>query len=61
LPLSKSFNLRFIGTWMRRYREIGLYLRILVDLMRGRDFAYGNYLPDAKAALTFSIQKHRSA
>ena len=58
LPFSKSLNLRFVGTWMRRDREIGLYLRILVDLMRGREFAYCNYLPRAGAPLTF---QHRSA
>ena len=61
LPLSKSSNLRFIGTWMRRYREIGLYLQILVDLARGSDFAYRNYLPNAKPAVTFAVQQHRSA
>jgi UDP-MurNAc hydroxylase len=61
LPISKSLNLRFIGTWMRRYREIGLYLRIVADLIRGRDFAYRNYLPNADAPLTFAIQRRRSA
>lgn len=61
LPISKSLNLRFIGTWMRRYREIGLYLRIVADLIRGRDFAYRNYLPNTDAPLTFAIQRRRSA
>lgn len=61
LPLSKSLNLRFVGTWLRRYREIGLYLKILGDLMRGRDFAYCNYLPGAKPPITLPVQRHRSA
>ncbi len=59
LPLSKSLNPRFIGTWMRRYREIGLYLKILIDSARGRDFAYRNYLPSSKPAVAFAIQQYR--
>jgi hypothetical protein len=45
LPLSKSLNSRFVMVWLRRWREIILYLRIAADLGRGHDFAYRNYLP----------------
>lgn len=45
LPLSKSLNPRFVSVWLRRWRELTLYLRIAADLVRGRDFAYRNYLP----------------
>jgi UDP-MurNAc hydroxylase len=50
LPLSKSLNLRFVTVWLRRWRELVLYLRIATDLGRGRDFAYRNYLPLTRAA-----------
>jgi len=45
LPLSKSLNPRFVAVWLRRWRELVLYLRIAADLGRGRDFVYRNYLP----------------
>jgi UDP-MurNAc hydroxylase len=45
LPLSKSLNPRFVTVWLRRWREVILYMRIAGDLGRGRDFAYRNYLP----------------
>ena len=45
LPLSKSLNPRFVAVWLRRWRELILYLRIAADLGRGRDFVYRNYLP----------------
>ena len=45
LPLSKSLNPRFVTVWLRRWRELLLYLRIAADLGRGRDFIYRNYLP----------------
>jgi UDP-MurNAc hydroxylase len=45
LPLSKSLNPRFVTVWLRRWRELVLYLRIAADLGRGRDFVYRNYLP----------------
>lgn len=48
LPLSKSLNGRFILVWLRRWREIMLYTRIVADLVRGRDFAYRSYLPSLK-------------
>ena len=44
LPLSKSLNLRFVTVWLRRWREVVLYLQIAADLARGRGFAYGRYL-----------------
>jgi UDP-MurNAc hydroxylase len=50
LPLSKSLNPRFVGVWLRRWRELLLYLRIAADLGRGRDFAYRNYLPFIRPA-----------
>ena len=50
LPLSKSLNLRFVAVWLRRWRELILYLRIATDLGRGRDFVYRNYLPLTRAA-----------
>ena len=49
LPLSKSLNPRFVGVWLRRWRELALYLRIAADLGRGREFAYRNYLPLIRA------------
>jgi hypothetical protein len=45
LPLSKSLNRRFVAVWLRRWRELILYLRIAADLGLGRDFVYRNYLP----------------
>ena len=54
LPLSKSLNPRFVAVWLRRWRELVLYLQIAADLGRGRHFAYRNYLPlipPAKSAL----------
>lgn len=44
LPLSKSLNLRFVTVWLRRWRELVLYLQIAADLVRGRGFVYGSYL-----------------
>lgn len=45
LPLSKSLNTRFISVWLRRWREIVLYMQITADLVRGQGFVYDNYLP----------------
>jgi UDP-MurNAc hydroxylase len=45
LPLSKSLNARFIGVWLRRYRELFLYAQIVMNMVRGRDFQYSAYLP----------------
>jgi UDP-MurNAc hydroxylase len=53
LPLSKSLNPRFVAVWLRRWRELLLYLRIAADLGLGRDFVYRNYLslgPSARSA-----------
>jgi UDP-MurNAc hydroxylase len=44
LPLSKSLNPRFVTVWLRRWREIALYARITLDLVRGQGFQYSNYL-----------------
>jgi len=41
-------NPRFVAVWLRRWRELILYLRIAGDLGRGRDFAYRNYLPSIR-------------
>ena len=49
LPLSKSLNARFVAVWLRRWREVVLYLRIAADLGLGRDFAYRNYLPPIRS------------
>ena len=49
LPLSKSLNPRFVTVWLRRWREVVLYLQISADLARGRGFAYSNYLGLAPA------------
>jgi len=47
LPISKSLNVRFLSVWLRRWREILLFLQISADMARGRGFIYDNYLPSA--------------
>lgn len=47
LPLSKSLNARFVGVWLRRYRELVLYAWIAMNMIRGRGFNYAAYLPAA--------------
>jgi UDP-MurNAc hydroxylase len=52
LPFSKSLNTRFISVWLRRWREIVLYMQITANLARGQGFVYDNYLPCARPITT---------
>ncbi|MEL0106145.1 MAG: MBL fold metallo-hydrolase [Rhodospirillaceae bacterium] len=48
LPLGKSMNRRFIGVWLKRWREVLLYFRIVFDLLVCRkSLDYERYLPKA--------------
>jgi len=46
LPLKKIMNGRFFGVWLKRWRELLLYLRIVFDLLvRRKSLRYERYLP----------------
>jgi UDP-MurNAc hydroxylase len=44
-PVKKMLNWRFLGVWVRRWRELTLYARITFDLLIGRGFQLRRYLP----------------
>lgn len=44
-PLRNILRPRVWAAWLPRWREVGLYARILVDLLRGRQFDLARYLP----------------
>jgi len=45
LPIRGLLNRLFFTSWLRRWREIYLYVQIGKDLMVGRAFDYARYLP----------------
>ena len=45
LPLTKSMNRRFLFTWLRRFRELHLYMTIATKMAIGQRFQYADYLP----------------
>ncbi|MGY8990512.1 MAG: MBL fold metallo-hydrolase [Rhodospirillales bacterium] len=46
LPLKKIMNGRFFGVWLKRWRELLLYVRIVFDLLvRRKSLRYERYLP----------------
>ena len=47
LPLRRTCSRRFVGTWLRRWREVLLYARIAFNLARGRRFETTTFLPTA--------------
>ncbi len=52
LPIRHVLDRRFIGVWLRRWREIPLYLHILTNFALRRGFDMGRHLPrSASAAL----------
>ena len=44
LPVRKWFRYRFLETWVLRWREIMLYLRIMLDRMRSRRLSEEEYI-----------------
>ncbi len=44
LPLRVIKPGRFIGGWLRRWREVFLYAHIVFDALMGRSFDYRRYL-----------------
>jgi UDP-MurNAc hydroxylase len=44
LPVRKWFRYRFLETWVLRWREVMLYLRIMTDRMRSRRFSEEEYI-----------------
>lgn len=45
LPVSRVANKRFLGEWLRRWREVLLYFQIACRGVLGRTFRYSDYLP----------------
>jgi UDP-MurNAc hydroxylase len=50
LPIRHVLDRRFIGVWMRRWREIPLYVHILANFALRRGFDMGRHLPRAATA-----------
>jgi UDP-MurNAc hydroxylase len=44
LPVSAWFRYRFLETWLLRWREVGLYLRIMVDRSRSKRLSEEQYI-----------------
>jgi UDP-MurNAc hydroxylase len=44
LPVRKMLRLRFVENWVLRWRELGLYARITLDLLMGKRFLQERYL-----------------
>ena len=47
-PISKIRWARFLSCWARRWREVILYGRILMDRLIGKPFSYRRYLPESR-------------
>lgn len=48
LPVSNMFTRRFIGVWLRRWRELFLVAHIGANLLLRRGFDMGRHLPSAR-------------
>lgn len=48
LPLRRMASPRFVGAWLRRWRELLLWARIGVDVALRRGFHFPRYLPPAR-------------
>ncbi len=44
LPLRKMFNKRFIGSWCSRWREIFVYMHVVLDVLARRKITYSRYI-----------------
>lgn len=49
LPMRNMLRPRFFETWMLRWREVLLYLRILTNLIRSRPFSEEQYILNTRA------------
>ncbi len=61
LPLQRMLSRRFVGVWLRRWREWALYVRIALSLTLRRKFDMADYLPAARPKLEPSATRARRA
>jgi UDP-MurNAc hydroxylase len=49
IPVRRMFTRRFVGVWLRRWREWSLYARIAASVALRREFKMSRYLPAPRA------------